>query len=67
MMEYTSMVLCALDNAGVEHDVERLPNGKTLVVAETNAGGLLARLVAPRNEMEAREVASRLVRDVCAA
>lgn len=62
-MEHLSIVLSALDHAGVEHDAERRPNGKVLVVAETDAGGLLTRLVAPRSEAEAREVAAKLVRD----
>jgi hypothetical protein len=66
-MEHLSIVLSALDHAGVEHDAERLPNGKVLIMAETDAGGLLTRLVAPHDEAEAREVAVRLVRDIRAA
>jgi len=66
-MSHFSIVLSALDHAGVEHDAERLPNGKVLVVVETDAGGLLTRLIAPHSETEARKVAALVVRDVRAA
>lgn len=67
-MEHLSTVLSALDRIGVEHAAERLPNGTVLIVAETVRGELISRRVAPpRNELEARETAARLVRDVRAA